>query len=338
MNQKKLAKLIGVSSATVSRVINEDKSVSEKTKQKVKDGIRKYGYIQNTIARDLRTSSTQTIGLLAPDISNEYFTRLLAGIESLCYEKNYDIIVQNTNENEEKEIIALRSLLSHRVAGLIAILVDANTPYIERFNDMGIPVVLIDRRSEGPLKNDIVCVDNFGGMKRAVSYLAKLGHKDIACIYGNLELLPCIQRLEGFKQGMRDSGLSIQKEYLIEGELTVKGGYDAAFQLISLNKKPSAIITSTNFITIGAYQVLCDNKIAIPDDISLIGFDDFTLASYLTPSITVVHRPMEETGKVAAEMLFERIKGDKYEDTKPREIIQPTKLVTRKSCQQYYDK
>lgn len=332
MNQKELAKLIGVSSATISRVVNEDESVSEKTKRKVKEGIRKYGYVQNTAARNLRMSNTRTIGFLTPDLSNAFFTDALAGIESLSYEKSYDIIVQNTSEDLKKEKLALQSLMSHRVAGLIAVCVDADTHYIDRFNHLDIPVVMMERRPDKSPKNDVVLVDNVGGVRNAVQYLADLGHRDIAFIYGKLELTPGAQRMEGFEQGMRDAGLDIKKEYLVDGYFTTEGSYKATTELMQLEKRPSAIIACTNLSTIGAYQALFNNHIPIPEEVSLVGFDDFTLAGYLTPPITVVQRPTAETGRVAAEMLFEHIEGKRGGDAKPREIILPTELVIRKSC------
>ena len=336
MNQKELANLIGVSSATISRVINNDESVSESTRQKVREGIKKHGYVQNIAARNLRTSNNHTIGFIAPDINNPFFTESLAGIESLSYEKNYAILVQNTSEDIKKEKIALESLLSHRIAGLIAVCVDTDTPYIDRFKNMGMPVVMMERRPANSLKNDVVLVDNIEGVKKAVKYLAMLGHKDIAYIYGRVhgevQISSGIQRMEGFEQGMREAGLPIRKEYLVDGYFTSEGSYKATIELIQLDKKPSAIITCSNLSTIGAYQALFDNRIKIPDDISLVGFDDFTLAGYLTPPVTVIKRPTAEAGRVAAEILFEYIEKRRDMNAKPREIVLPTELLVRKSC------
>ena len=336
MNQKELANLIGVSSATISRVINNDESVSEATRQKVREGINKYGYIQNIAARNLRTSNNHTIGFIAPDINNPFFTESLAGIESLSYEKKYAILVQNTSDDIEKEKIALETLLSHRIAGLIAVCVDTDTPYLERFKSMGVPVVMMERRPIKSLKNDVVLVDNIEGIKKAVKYLAMLGHKDIAYIYGRVngkvQISSGIQRMEGFKQGMKEAGLRVKNEYLVDGYFTSEGSYKATTELLQLNKTPSAILACSNLSTIGAYKALFDNGIKIPDEISLVGFDDFDHASYLTPPITVIKRPTAEAGRVAAETLFEYIEEIRDMNANPREIVLPTELLVRKSC------
>jgi LacI family transcriptional regulator len=330
MNQRDIAKLAGVSSATVSRVINKDPRVSAKTAQKVVEVIERFGYVQNAMARNLRMANTKTIGYLVPDIRNPFFTSLLAGFEVLMYEKDYDILFVNTNEDIEKERKAMKSLLHSRVNGILAVFVDPDNEYIEKYKNMGIYIVYIDRISKNEMNNDSILIDNYGGMKQIVDYLVSLGHKDIALTYGSPEITPGEERLNGYYLAMQKAGLQVRQEYVVPCYFTENETYKAVEQLLSLKKRPTAIITPNNLATMGAYKALTDHKIRIPKEISLIGFDDFSLAAHLNPPVTVITRPTTVIGKIAAEMLLERIESDG--EITPRKIILPTELIIRKSC------
>ncbi len=333
MNQRDIAKIAGVSSATVSRVINKDKKVSPKTAKKVLEVIKENGYVQNAMARNLRMANTKTIGYLVPDIKNPFFISMLSGFQEMCFKQGYDIIFENTAEDTEKENKALDTLLRYRVAGLLAVFVDTNNEYIESFVNMGIPVVMIDRKSTGAQKSDYLMIDNVQGMRQIVDHLASLGHTDIALIHGTKELTPGIERLEGFYEAMQQNGIPVNQAFVVPGYFTEEGGYEAAERLLQLDKRPTAIIGSNNLTTMGVYEALVDSGVRIPEEISIVGFDDFPFASYLQPPITVLKRPGISMGRVAAEMLLERIaKGEESKAIKPRTIVMPTELCIRNSC------
>lgn len=333
LNQRDIAKIAGVSSATVSRVINKDKKVSPKTAKKVLEIIKENGYVQNAMARNLRMANTKTIGYLVPDIKNPFFISMLSGFQEMCFKQGYDIIFENTAEDTEKENKALDTLLRYRVAGLLAVFVDTDNEYIESFVNMGIPVVMIDRISTGPQKNDYLMIDNQGGIRQIIDYLVSLGHTEIAMIYGTKELTPGIERLTGFYKVMKQKGLFVNEEFVVPGYFTEEGGYNAAKKLLALKKRPTAIIGANNLTTMGVYKALSDSGVRIPEEISIVGFDDFPFASYLQPPVTVLKRLDISMGRVAAEMLLERIaKGEESKAIKPRTIVMPTELCIRNSC------
>lgn len=332
MNQKDIAKLAGVSSATVSRVINGDDRVAPETFDKVSQIIDEYGYVHNAIARNLKKSSTKTIGYLVPDIKNPFFTSVLVGFEEMCYAKGYDIIFENTCENVEKEIKSMQTLLGLRVDGLLAVFVDPDNHLIGSFDSMGIPIVLIDRKSKTEAKHDCIIIDNYDAMKKLVDHLASLGHTDIATIHGQENLTPGEERLYGFFAAMKQVGIPINQDYVVPGFFSEEESYMATEQLLKLKRPPTAIITANNLSTMGAYAALVDHKIKIPEDISLVGVDDFMLASHLTPPLTVLRRSNTTVGRIAGEMLMDRIELGSDHNRLPQRIrVLPTELCVRES-------
>jgi LacI family transcriptional regulator len=332
MNQKDIAKLAGVSSATVSRVINGDDNVTPDTFNKVRQIIDEYGYVHNAIARNLKKSSTKTIGYLIPDIKNPFFTSVLVGFEEMCYAKGYDIIFENTCENVEKEIKSMQTLLGLRVDGLLAVFVNPDNQLIGSFDSMGIPIVLIDRKSKTETKHDCIIIDNYDAMRKLVDHLASLGHRDIATVHGPENSTPGEERLNGFFAAMKQAGIPVNKDYVVPGQFTEEGSYKAVEQLLKLEKPPTAIITANNLSTMGAYAALVDHKIRIPKDISLVGIDDFLLAGHLTPPLTVVRRSNTAVGRIAGEMLMDRIElGDDHSRISQRLRVLPTELCIRES-------
>lgn len=329
MNQREIAKLAGVSCATVSRVINKDSKVAPETAKRVWEVISQYGYVQNSVARSLRMSQTRTVGFLIPDLSNPFFPGVLKGIEAVCAQEHYNLILQNTDENKQKERDSIETLLSSRVDGVVAVVVDQAGQQLKRLSILNVPIVVIDRR----IKNssyDTVTIANKQGVEEAISYLVELGHTKIATIHGKTSITPGIERLEGYFSGMERHSLTLRDEYVVNGDFLETMGYVKTKELLSLSDPPTALITANNMLTMGAYRALSDLKVRVPQDLSLIGFDDFPLAAYLSPPITVIDRPTSKMGEVACRLLFKRIREGVAEG--PREIVMPTQLKKRHSC------
>lgn len=330
MNQREIAKLAGVSSATISRVINNDPKVSPKTYRKVKEVIDKYGYVENGMAKNLRTSKTRTIGYLISNLYNPFFQAVYAGIERVCKENRYQIIIGSTNEDIQTEEDAVGLMLAYRVDGIIASFVNPSEIIRRQLKQVGVELVLLDRKIPS-LQADSVMIDNINGAVDQVKYLSGLGHKKIAVIRGTLYNSPGVERLEGFRKGMKECGIPILKGYEANGEFTEEGGYEAVERLMKLSNPPTAIIVHNNLMCIGAYKALRDMKLRIPEDVSLIGFDDFDLAVHLHPQITVIDRPTEEMGEMAMNMLLDRF-SKKTEDGALRHHVFPAALCVRESC------
>ncbi len=329
LNQREIAKLAGVSSATVSRVINNDPRVSPKTASQVKKIIAEYGYVQNVIARNLRMASSKTIGFLVPDISNPFFPTVLIGVEAVCAKYGYNILLENTCEEPLKEQLAIDTLLKQRIDGIVAIVVSESGEQLKRFQTMNIPVVLIDRRTTQK-DYDCVVIDNAGGISSGVDYLLRLGHTKIAMIHGQRNMTPGEERLRGYIHAMTKAGIQLNPEYIMNGNFTEEGAYSCTRELIRLSSPPTAIIAANNIMTMGVYKALADMRMRVPEEVSLLGFDDFPLAAYLSPPISIINRPTVEMGEIAAEMLFERLREEFTE--LPREKMLPTNLVLRGSC------
>jgi len=332
LTQRDIARLAGVSTATVSRVINKQGNVSPDTERKVLSVIEKYGYLPNTIAKSLRIRRTRTIGFIVPDIGNPFFPEVLKGIEAVCVERGYNLILGNTNEDIKTEMEVVRNLRQQSVDGLLMILVDSSGGTLKsglRGTDRALPVVFIDRHIQG-FRHDSVIIDNEGGVYQATRYLIGLGHKRIAIIHGPSCTTPGDGRRRGYMRAMREGGIDIVSQYMKEGDFRIASGYQLTRELLLSPKPPTAIIGGNNLMTIGSFKAIRDIRIDIPNQVSLVGFDDFLLSAYLTPPITVIDRPMSDMGKIAAELLISRIEND--DKSAVREIVLPTELKIRQSC------
>lgn len=332
MNLKDIAELAGVSTATVSRVTNGSGPVSKKTADRVLRIIREHGYVPDTIAKSLRMGQTKTIGFVVPDISNPFFPEVLNGAEAVCVDNGYSIILGNTNEDIDTESKVVRNLRLQRADGLLMILVDESGSTLRAGLEgakSDLPIVFIDRYISG-FKYDSVIIDNEGGTEQATKHLVELGHTRIAMIHGPITTTPGERRLHGYIKAMEAAGVPVPGEYVVEGDFRTKSGYDLARTLMELPEPPTAIIGGNNLMTIGMFQCLSDMGIAIPDTVSIIGFDDFPLAGNLSPAITVVDRPMAEMGRIAAELLLSRV--DRHDESSTRQIVLSTKLKIRNSC------
>lgn len=328
MNQREIAKLAGVSSATISRVINNDPGVSDETRKYVREIIEKYSYVTNVNARNLRMSRAKAIGFLISNFSNPFFVSIYQGMEKICTEKGYNIIIGITNEKTELQKKAIDLFLSYQVSGIIGSFVDMDEPTLKKLKGMKDNVILLDRHIKG-IEADTIEIDNEGGAVQQVNYLADLGHRKIAVIHGKNDS-PGVSRLEGFYKGMKDRGLSVRPEYVICGNYNEQDSYYSTVQLLQLPDMPTAIIAHNNLMCIGAYKAIRDLGKKIPEDVSLIGFDNFDYANYLEPGITLIDRPVDQMGEMAAKMVFERLE---YTYTgSARRIVLPVKLKISKSC------
>lgn len=332
MNLKDIAELAGVSTATVSRVINRSGPVSKATAGRVLRIIEEHGYVPDTIAKSLRMGQTKTIGFVVPDISNPFFPEVLNGAEAVCAGYGYNIILGNTNEDIDTESKVVRNLRQQRADGVLMILVDESGSTLRSGlagASPSLPIVFIDRHIAG-FRYDSVIIDNEGGTAQAAEYLIELGHTKIAIIHGPANTTPGGRRLYGYRKAMRAAGVAIRSEYVVEGDFRTRSGYELTRALMEIPDPPTAIIGGNNLMTIGAFQCLADMGICVPHDVSLIGFDDFALASNLSPAITVVDRPTADMGRISAELLLSRI--EKRDESATRQVVLPTRLKIRDSC------
>jgi len=331
-NNKEVARLAKVSTATVSRVVNNYPHINESTRKRVLKVMRQLNYQPNRVARRLRMKRTQTIGLIVADITNPYYAEMIQSIEEIAYTHQYGMLLSNTNEDPEKEKRYVDLLLNEQVAGIIISPVDEDYEFSELQLAQNTPVVAIDRRLRR-MAVDTVLVKNEQGAREATEYLIRLGHRRIGLIAGPTRLTPARERQTGYEKALREHGLKVDKDLIKVGNFKQVSGYAQAVELLTMPNPPTAIFVTNNLMTLGALNAIHDKGFKIPDDISILGFDDLSWAPSLNPPLTAVAQPTYELGRNAAELLFRKISN---RDGTPVEINLPPTLIVRKSCREIH--
>ncbi|KAB8130499.1 LacI family transcriptional regulator [Gracilibacillus oryzae] len=329
-----IAKKANVSAMTVSRVINNSGKIKETTRKKVEQAIKDLSYVPNSAARSLISNQTKTLGLLLPDISNPFFAKLARGAEDKALELGYRVLLCNTDEDAAKEMNYIDMVLSARVDGvLIAPTCDQSLEQIDRLSDHGIPVVLIDRTIEG-FQGDYVLGDSYEGSRKLMEHLISLGHHNIAFINGPSNVSTARERLRGYLETLKLNALPIYEHYISEIDFkNVQSGATKKIieQLLCLepSKKPSAIFAANNFIAISTIKALKELGLQVPDDISVVCFDEVEPVVYFDPFFTVASQPAQEFGKIGVQFLIERLSGGYQEDE--RKVVLSPDILIRKS-------
>lgn len=318
----------GVSTSTVSHVVNNTRFVRDETRERVEQAMQELQYQPNRLASSLRSRKTQTLGVLMPNSANPYFARILAAIEERSYERGYNVIIGNvSNPQREEEYLAV--MLSKQIDGMLLISTGNFAHSIDRLKDVDIPVVLVDRP---PQRDDIdvVMADNHDGGKTATQYLLDLGHRDIACITGPAHLITSTARRDGYIQALHEANIEPLPHWIVSGDFDHESGYRAALQILQQqDQRPTAIFASNDMMAIGAMRAVNELGLTIPDDISLIGFDNISLSAYTLPPLTTIEQPVDAMGAEAVEKLLYRI--DHPDKNYQRDTL-PVQLITRQSC------
>lgn len=323
-----VAELAGVHPSTVSRVINDDSRISEKTKNKVFLIIKKLGYTPNAIARGLKTKRTYTLGMLIPDITNPFFAEIARGVEDAANANGFNIILCNTDDKLKKERIYLEILKGKRVDGLILGTAHIKDKSIIELEKKKFPYILLSRNIEGLDKNCVIVDDVAGGIM-VTEYLIKLGHRRIAHITGPPTVRAANNRLEGYKFALEKHQIEYHEELVKEGDFRIKGGYQVMKRFLKLAEPPTAIFAANDLLALGAMQAIQREKYHIPEDFCIIGFDDIRLASFVYPPLTTIRQPMLEMGALAVKMLLKIIEEGEFNQ---RKIVLKSKLIIRESC------
>jgi DNA-binding LacI/PurR family transcriptional regulator len=332
MSIKDIAKEAGVSTATVSRVLNGSDKVKSKTAKRVREVVHSMNYRLDHVARRMKKkpSDSLVIGLIITDIGNPFFSNVAKGVEDVAYKNKHILMICNTNESPGKEKFFLNSLLSEKVSGVIIVptIGNGNEKFFENLVAEGFPMVTVDRRIKN-LNIDTVSLNNKAGGYLATRQLLKNGHKRIGIICGIKGLSNTEERLEGYRKAIMEAGLSISEELITYGNYVESGGREAMSRLLSLDNPPTAVFSTNNLMTLGCIKELYSHKISIPGEIALIGFDDSNWAEVLIPPLTTVKQPGYELGVNAAELLIKRLNSS---DTSKINIVLNPELVIRESC------
>lgn len=325
---KDIARQAAVSTATVSYVINESRYVSPELKSRVLEAIGQLGYYPDDNARSLRSKKTSTIGLIVPDNSNPFFAEIAKGVEDAGFEAGYTVILGNSNAMLERELAYLDVLLSKRVDGIILFSTSTELSQAETITDRGIPTAVF-YRDPGDLDVDSFALDNQQAGYLATQHLIRLGHSQIACIKPLSATNPSALRVAGYKQALAEHGLTWSDTLTPQGNNLISGGEQATQALLAAGQPFSAIFACNDAMAIGAMRALRDAGYRVPEDISIVGFDDIILASYSNPPLTTIASPKYEAGRLAVQRLIERINGKHAGGA--RKFILETELILRES-------
>ncbi len=319
----------GVSYGTVSRVINNHPHVKADTRTRVLEAMEQLGFVVNRQARSLAGGKSSVIGVLVPDLGTSYIGEIMRGIDAELGLVGYDLMLYTTHRTPAKESDYVANLARGVVDGLLIVLPRNPADYIGLLTAHKFPFVLIDHQGTGK-ECPAVGATNWQGAYNATEYLLSLGHRRIGFITGSMDLGAAVDRLEGYKAALRTHHLPYEAGLVYEGNFFQPEGYTGALTLLDLPTPPTAFFASNDVMAMGVMDAVRSRGLRIPEDISIIGFDDIPQAALVRPALTTVHQPLEQMGRMATQMLLDMLQEPEKEFNR---IELPTKLVVRSSCQ-----
>ncbi|HWQ14913.1 MAG TPA: LacI family DNA-binding transcriptional regulator [Roseiflexaceae bacterium] len=325
---REVAQHAKVSVATVSHVINRTRYVDPETEERVRAAIKALEYRPNLLARSLRRRETRTIGLIVPDNANPYFAEVAHVIESTGFAVGYSLILCNTDWSEEKQSIYVDVLLSKQVDGLILMASSERLEPLAHILAAHVPVVIVGREM-GDMPVSQVQVDNEQGGYLAGQYLVRLGHRRIGCVAGPGNETPSWGRIVGFRRALEEAGVPLAPELIVPGDFRPAGGEAAMRTLLERDRGLTAVFAANDLMAFGAINALRRADLHVPQDVSVIGFDNIGLSAVMMPALTTVAQPVAEVGQVSVQLLLQQIGGER---NTPARVVLPTALIERESC------
>ncbi|MCG3737497.1 LacI family DNA-binding transcriptional regulator [Vibrio cincinnatiensis] len=325
---KDIARVAGVSTSTVSHVINKTRYVSDEIAERVNKVAQELNYAPSALARSLKMNRTRTIGMLVTTSTNPFFGEVVKGVERSCYQQGYNLILCNTEGDNERMKSSINTLLQKRVDGLILMcstLEGERIDVFDRYPD--IPVVVMDW---GPMlfASDKIQDNSLRGGYMATQYLIECGHKTIGCITGPLIRHQAQMRYEGYKRAVLEAGLEINPHWIVESNFECEGGLEAFAQMQKRGPLPSALFVCNDMMAMGVIHAANEAGVAIPEQLSVMGYDDIHIAQFMLPALTTIHQPKYRLGQAAVETLLSKLENQNRE---PQVVqLEPT-LVVRDS-------
>jgi len=323
-----IADKAGLSISTVSRVLNgkgEEYRIGKKSQKRVRKIAKELNYIPNQFAANLKSGKSNTIALVVPSLNNPFFAEIASRINTEIRKYGYITIIGDSGENQEIEKMELRQLISRNIEGLIIVPCGNQWEHINMLHEQGIPIVCIDRYFED-LKIPFVSTDNYEGAYLAAKHFVEYGHRNIACIQGVRESNTNRLRVEGFKDALKESG--IDSSNIVGDDFTTENGYLKTKQLLQRKNRPTALFVLSNTIAMGSMRAIKEAGISIPDDISLITFDDHPYLDFLSTPLTCIAQPVKDISKMAVKYVFSILTNKK---TKMNQVLLKPKMKSRSS-------
>ncbi|TAJ53282.1 MAG: LacI family transcriptional regulator [Chitinophagaceae bacterium] len=331
---KDIAKALGLSTSTVSRALRDSYEISPETKKKVLEYSEKINYRPNPIALSLKEKRSRSIGIIVCEIANSFFSQTINGIESIAYDMGYNVIIAQSHESYEREVLNVQYLASRSIDGLL-VSVSSETKDLEHLrnlHDRGFPIVFFDRVVD-EMETHKVIVDNFKGAYDATMHLVQCGYRHIAALAGSEYLSITKERLGGYRKALEDSGLTYNENYVqhcLHGGMLYDEVEDSLTALLQQPQKPDAIMASADKLTTNCLRYFKKRKIRVPDDVALIGFSNLDLTDLLSPSLSVVRQPAFEMGQLSTELLIHQIESKRPVKEFEQRIL-PPQLFIRES-------
>ena len=329
-----VARASGVSYATVSRVLSGYEFVKETTRSRVMEAVEELGYVASLPARSLAGGRSRIIGLLVPNLDNGYVGTITQGIDRELARANYDLMLYTSHRHPSKESFYVSAIANGLTDGLLLVAPLVPTNYLDALREQNFPYVLIDQ-ADATENSCVVEATNWQGAYEATRYLSQLGHTRIAFLTGSLAVRSAADRLQAYKSALADCGIPVREELIIQGDYQQQTAYESTRSLLQhANPRPTAIFASNDLSAFGAMDAARECGLNIPEDISIIGFDDVPQASFVYPKLTTVRQPLELMGQVAVKMLLERIQSP---IRSPQRVALATQLVIRDSVRTLSD-
>ena len=309
-----VAREANVSMATVSRVVNGNPNVKPTTRKKVLEAIDRLGYRPNAVARGLASKKTTTVGVIIPDISSIFYSELARGIEDIATMYKYNIILSNSDQNLEKELHLLNTMLGKQVDGIVFMGGNITDEHVEEFKRSPVPIVLaasVEEQGETPS----VAIDYEQAIYDAVKLFIDKGHRDIAFVSGPMqEPINRSKKLQGYKRALEEAVIPFNEQFVAEGDYTYDSGMEALQSLMGLDRKPTAILSATDEMALGIIHAAQDQGLSIPDDLDIIGFDNTRLSLMVRPQLSTVVQPTYDIGAVAMRLLTKLMNKEPVEE------------------------
>jgi LacI family transcriptional regulator len=328
-----VARLAKCSIATVSRFFNQ-KSVSRDAEQRILAAVEALAFSPNTVARSLKLKRSMMLGMIIPDITEPFYSLVVKGVEDTARDAGYSLMLFNTQEDEGRESICIDILFGRQCDGVLLIKAPHSAQherYREKLATRPLPIVYLDRAPDA--ERDAVLVDNQTGARRGVEHLLKLGHRKIGIVMMGYRVSTHLERLEGYRRALADYGIPDRPEYVRQTEPTVPGAYSATLQLLDVIDPPSAIFATNARLTVGVMAAIESRQLRCPEDISVLGHDNFDWQAVFRPRLTIIDQPGHLMGSKAAEVLIARVNGTL--EGPAQRIVLNAELVVRESCGVY---
>jgi|SRR5450830_178154 len=325
---KDVALKANVSTTTVSHVVNRTRFVSDRVRHEVELAIRELNYVPSAVARSLKSNTTKTIGMLIPNCSNPYFAEIVRSVEDHCFGAGYALILCNTDDDPHRQAAYLQVISEKRIDGTIIISTGEDKDLLRLLKGLPIPTVLLDREIK-EVNCDLVETAHLQGALMATEHLIGLGHRRIACLAGPPNLNSSAQRIEGWRTALAKSGLAKEASDLLwHSDFSSQGGFTTMQSILRSPQVPTAVFVCNDLMCIGALSAAHQAGVRVPQDMSLIGFDDIELARFASPALSTIAQPKHRMGVTAVDMVLERIQGGRVE---ARQVILQPELIVRNS-------